>query len=65
MMLWHALAVKMENGKVAKMKAADVPVMAILKEFREMAGPRGRQRHRAQAIPKYEYEKHRSAVKLE
>ena len=47
------------------MKAADVPVMAILKEFREMAGPRGRQRHRPQPIPRYEYEKHRSAVKLD
>jgi len=47
------------------MKAADVPVMAILKEFREMAGPRGREHHRPQPIPRYEYEKHRSAVKLD
>ena len=49
---------------MTKMKATDVPVMAILKEF-EMAGPRGRHSHRPQPIPRYEYEKHRSAVKLE
>ena len=40
--------------------------MAILKEFREMAGgPRGREAHRAQEVPKYEYEKHRAPVKVE
>ena len=35
------------------------------KEFRDMAGPRCREKHVAQAVPKYEYEKHRSAVKVE
>ena len=38
----------------------------ILKEFRDMAtGPKGRYAHRAQEVPKYEYEKHRAAVKVE
>lgn len=40
--------------------------MAILKEFRAMAdGVRGRKPHRGQQVPKYEYEKHRAAVKVE
>ena len=44
----------------------EVPVMAILKEFREMAGPRGRKAHRPAPIPTYDYEKHRSGtVKLD
>ena len=47
------------RGKVTKMKATDVPVMAILKEFREMAGPRGRTAHRPAEKSTYEYEKHR------
>ena len=38
--------------------------MAILKEFRSMAfengGTLGRKAHRAAAVPKYEYEKHRA-----
>ena len=38
--------------------ASEVPVMAILKEFRDMAGPRGRMPHRPQNPIKYEYEKH-------
>ena len=33
--------------------------MAILKEFREMAGPKGRKTHHASEPSKYEYEKHR------
>ena len=41
--------------------------MAILKEFRSMAfengGSLGRKAHRAAAVPKYEYEKHRAPVK--
>ena len=32
--------------------------MAILKDFREMAGPKGRTAHRAAPKPVYEYEKH-------
>ena len=32
--------------------------MAILKEFRAMAGVRGREAHRPHPVPKYEYEKH-------
>ena len=36
-----------------------VPVMAILKVFREMAGPRGRTYHHAVNPSTYEYEKHR------
>ncbi|MDC0525782.1 hypothetical protein OAO87_02190 [bacterium] len=38
--------------------ASEVPVMAILKEFRDMAGLRGRKSHKAQDPIKYEYEKH-------
>ena len=33
--------------------------MAILKEFREMAGPRGRTAHRPAAPSTYKYEKKR------
>ena len=43
----------------------EVPVMAILKEWRLMgtrAGPLGRYAHRPQHVPKYEYEKHRSSL---
>ena len=48
------------------MKCKDVPVMAILKEFREMAdGVRGRKAHRPAEVPKYEHEKHRASVKVE
>ena len=44
----------------------EVPVMTILKEFREVAGPRGRKAHRPAPIPTYDYEKHRSGtVKLD
>ena len=40
--------------------------MAILQEFRAMAGVRGRNRHTPQPVPSYEYEKvHRSAVKVD
>ena len=53
------------------MPCCDVPVMAILKEFRSMAfengGTLGRKAHRAAAVPKlvpkYEYENHRAPVK--
>ena len=38
LMLWHEMAKQLEPE--------EVPVMAILKEFREMAGPAGRKSHR-------------------
>ena len=56
------------EGKKAKMPCCDVPVMAILKEFRAMAlgeGSRGRNPHRPAAVPTYDYEKHRAPVKVE
>jgi hypothetical protein len=37
-------------------------VLAILKEFREMAGNQGRKAHRPAPKVEYEYEKHRSTV---
>ena len=37
----------------------DIPVMAILKEFRAMAGPKGRKQHRLFPPAMYEYEKNR------
>ena len=51
LMLWHRMA--------KDLKAQDVPVMAILKEFRAMAGEQGRRPHHAQNPITYEYEKHR------
>ena len=66
LMLWHIMGYKTVNGKKEKMDCCDVPVMAILKEFREMAaGVRGRKAHRPQEVPKYEYEKHRAPIKVE
>ena len=67
LMLWHIMGYKMDaEGKKVKMPCCDVPVMAILKEFRSMAfengGSLGRKAHRAAAVPKYEYEKHRAPV---
>ena len=54
------------EGKKVQMDCRDVPVMAILKEFRAMAdGVRGRKAHRPQEVPKYDYEKHRAPVKVE
>ena len=50
-MLWH------EMGK--QLSPQEVPVMAILKEFREMAGPRGRDSHRPAERVVYGYERHR------
>ena len=68
LMLWHIMGYKMDaEGKKVKMPCCDVPVMAILKEFRVMAfengGTLGRKAHRAAAVPKYEYENHRAPVK--
>ena len=58
LMLWH------EMGK--ELEPEQVPVMAILKEFRMMAdGVRGRKAHRPQQVPKYEYEKHRVPIKVD
>ena len=65
-MLWHSLATKLDaDGKRIQMKCRDVPVMAILKEYRTMAGIQGRKNHTPQPIPKYEYEKHRESIKVE
>ena len=47
LMLWHYM------GKDLTCK--QVPVMAILKEFRTLAGIRGRSAHRGTAPPKYNY----------
>lgn len=51
LMIWHYL------GK--NIPCHDVPVMAILKEFRAMAGPKGRHEHRLFPPAKYEYEMNR------
>ena len=48
----------MTAEKTVDLPASEVPVMAILKEFRDMAGPRGRKAHKPQNPVKYEYEKH-------
>jgi hypothetical protein len=70
LMLWHIMGYKTDaEGKKVKMPCCDVPVMAILKEFRSMAfengGTLGRKAHRAAPVPKYmyEYENHRAPVK--
>ena len=47
LMIWHTCA----KGLACE----EVPVLAILKEFRTRAGVRGRQPHRGQAVPKYDY----------
>ena len=71
LMLWHNLATKEVPVKDATGKEIDgktkhisllckeVPVMAILAEFRGMASEIGRKTHRGVPIPMYEYEKHR------
>ena len=48
LMLWHEMA--------KALTPQEVPVMAILKEFREMAGAHGRQAHRPAEPSTYEYE---------
>ena len=62
LMLWHIMGyITKEDGKKEKMPCRDVPVMAILKEYRTMAnGIRGRKAHVAAQVPKYEYEKNRA-----
>ena len=47
MMLWHMMGKELSNEQV--------PVMAILKEFRELGGIRGRNAHRGKAPPVYDY----------
>ena len=47
LMLWHSLA--------KQLSCEQLPVMAILKEFRELSGSHGRHTHRGQTPPKYEY----------
>ena len=47
LMLWHSLA--------KQLSCEQLPVMAILKEFRELSGAHGRHAHRGQTPPKYEY----------
>ena len=51
LMLWHRMA--------KDLKAQDIPVMAILKEFRSMAGEGGRRPHHTAPKVEYGYEKHR------
>ena len=45
--VWHV------GGKV--LKSEQVPVMEILKEFRELAGVKGRNRHKATGPPQYNF----------
>ena len=50
-MCWHYASSKLECHQV--------PVMAILKQFRELAGPNGRKSHRPAERRTYDYEKNR------
>jgi hypothetical protein len=54
----HAIGSSHVDCKFKPMDCKDVPVMEILKEFRAMAGPKGRKAHRAAPKVSYEYEKH-------
>jgi hypothetical protein len=59
LMLWHRMARLLEaDGSLSSkhLSCYDVPVMAIVKEFREMAGVKGRTQHRAFPMPCYRYE---------
>ena len=47
LMVWHSLA--------KDLSCEQLPVMAILKEFRELSGQSGRKAHRGRTPPKYEY----------
>jgi len=51
LMLWHRLA--------KDLKPHEIPVMAILKEFRALAGDQGRRPHLPEPKVTYEYEKNR------
>ena len=60
LMIWHRLARKLEeDGSLSKKHLSfyDVPVMPIVKEFRDMAGVRSRKAHRAWKLPNYDYQK--------
>ena len=46
-MIWHSFSKELSCNKL--------PVMAILKEFRELSGARGRDAHRGTTPPKYAY----------
>ena len=48
LMVWYSLA--------AEIKCQELPVMSILKEFREMAGVKGRSSHRPHDPPQYDYQ---------
>ena len=52
LMLWHRIA--------KELKPQDIPVMAIIKEWRSMAGDKGRRPHHAAAPITYEYVKNRA-----
>ena len=59
LMLWHRMARLLEaDGSLSKkhIQCRQVPVMAILEKFRDMAGVKGRTNHRAFPIPSYDYE---------
>ena len=45
----------MKTGFLTPEERVQVPVMDILKEFRELAGIRGRQAHRPSAPPQYDF----------
>ena len=63
LMLWHRMARKVsEDGTLEKahLLCRDVPVMEIIKAFRELAGEHGRRPHRSFPVPVYEYEKGRT-----
>eukprot|EP00966_Prymnesium_polylepis_P100237 2321791-Prymnesium_polylepis.1 len=62
-MLWHRMARLLEAGGSLSRKhiqCRQVPVMAILEEFRKMAGERGCTHHRPFPIASYDYECGRS-----
>ena len=66
MMVWHRMARKFEeDGQWKSLPCRDVPVMAIIKAFHELAGQSGRQRHRSFPVPSYEYEKGRTPAAKE
>ena len=47
LMIWHSIA--------KKLSFVELPVVAILEEFRRLGGPRGRNAHRPTAPPKHNY----------
>jgi hypothetical protein len=68
LMLWHRMARKVEeDGTLSKthLSCRDVPVMEIVKAYRELAGEAGRRPHRAFPVPLYEDEKGRTQAAKE